>query len=123
MNATINKTFLFVFQHAPHATLQAKEGLDFAFSCAAFDQKVDVLFIHDGVYQLLNNQNTKSIQSKNHSASIDALSLYGIENCFYQQTSAGQRKVDSSQLKKNCKSLGDKECHDLLKTYDFVFNY
>lgn len=120
---SVKKSFLFIFQHAPHADLSIKEGLDFAFSCAAFEQKVDALFIEDGVYQLLNNQNTQSLKQKNHSASIDALGLYGIENCFYQQDCANQRNLKDSELNKQSKSVDAKKAAELLNQYDFVFNY
>ena len=117
------KSFLFIFQHAPHASLHAKEGFDFALSCAAFDQKVDVLFIRDGIYQLMRKQNTAGIQSKNHSATIDALALYGIENCFYEEDSANTRNIESNELNKACKPLNQKQCSDLISNYDFIFNY
>lgn len=123
MSASITKSFLFIFEHAPHASLHAKEGLDFAFSCAAFEQKVDVLFIHDGVYQLLNNQNTKGIELKNHSASIEALNLYGIENCYYQEECAQKRGIEIKDLNPISKALSHQQNAKLLKTYDFIFTY
>lgn len=123
MGATIKKSFLFIFQHAPHANLSLKEGLDFAFSCAAFDQTVDVFFTQDGIYQLLNNQNTEALQLKNHSASIDALTLYGIENCFYQEDCAEKRNIDAEQINDFGKALNHEQSAELLKNYDYIFTY
>lgn len=123
MGATIRKSFLFIFQQAPHANLAAKEGLDFAFSCAAFDQSVDVFFMQDGVYQLLKNQTTEALQQKNHSASIDALTLYGIDNCFYQEDCAQKRDIDAEQINDLAKALTHEQSAELLKNYDYIFTY
>jgi tRNA 2-thiouridine synthesizing protein C len=123
VNAALKKTFLFVFQHAPHENLHAKEGLDFAFSCAAFDQQVDVLFVEDGVYHLLKNQNTEAIKQKNHSASIDALSLFGIEHCFYSKTCTNKRNINKQQLLEGSQALETEQYTQLLNNYDMVFTY
>ena len=123
MDTPVKKSFLFIFQQAPHESLNAKEGLDFALSCAAFDQKIDVLFTQDGVYQLIKNQSTESIHCKNHSSTIDALSLYGIENCFYQEACANKRNLEEQDLKADCQALNQAESSKLLQNYDFIFNY
>lgn len=120
------KRFLFVLQHAPHAhgaALKNKEALDFALACAAFEQKVSVLFINDGVFQLVNNQNTKNIQSKNHSASIAALGLYGVEHCFYDAHSAGLRGLGAEKLLADAKAINAQEIKRCITEHDFVFHY
>ena len=91
------KSFLFIFSQAPHSNLSAKEGMDFAFSCAAFEQDVDALFIDDGIFQLLKHQDTKALQVKNHSAGIEAFSLYGINHCYYDANSLSIKPVPSAR--------------------------
>ncbi len=117
------KSFLFFLQQPPHASLKNKEALDFALSCAAFEQKVSVIFIDDGVYQLIKNQNTKNIHSKNHSASIAALALYGIEHCYYDGESAQSRKLSTEKLIADTQTITQDHIKHLIAEHDFVFYY
>ncbi len=115
-------SFLFIFNHAPHASLDAKEGMDFAFSCAAFEQKTDVLFRGNGIYQLLKQQDTSALNIKNHSQGIAAFGLYGIEHCYYETASLDALQLDASYLLEQAEALqGD--LHELLQHYDYVLNY
>jgi len=119
------KRFLFILRQAPHATLKNKEALDFALACAAFEQQVSLLFIDDGVYQLAQGQDTNRIQSKNHSAALAALHLYGIEHSFYHLESAQHRQLnlETRCLIENCRAVDDTVISQHIADHDFVFHY
>lgn len=116
------KSFLFIFKHPPHSNLSAKEGMDFAFSCAAFDQDVDALFIDDGVFQLIKNQQTTQLELKNHSLGIEAFSLYGINHCYYDESSFSQRHLQPEQMIGECAPCPEQFFNDL-SHYDFIYSY
>ena len=116
------KKFLFIFKEAPHSSLQTKEGLDFAFSCAAFEQKVDLLFCDDGIFQLLKNQNTEMLGIKNHSLSIEAAKLYGIENCYFEEKNLHANNLDKDKLFEDAE-ITPENFWQTLKDYDFILNY
>jgi tRNA 2-thiouridine synthesizing protein C len=116
------KSFLFIFKQAPHLNLNAKEGMDFAFSCAAFEQQVDALFVEDGVYQLVKNQDTNEAERKNHSLGIEAFSLYGISHCYVHEKSLNSRKLEKSDLIKDCELSSDNFTQQL-NSYDYIFSY
>lgn len=116
------KSFLFIFANSPHSNLNAKEGMDFAFSCAAFEQDVDALFINDGIFQLIKNQNTKALQLKNHSAGIEAFSLYGINHCYYDAASLSRLQLQASDLIEES-SPCPKDFSEKLSQYDFIYRY
>ena len=59
---SIKKRFMIVNHRPPHGTLHAWESLDLTLTAAAFEQEVSVVFLDDGVYQLLAKQDTRQIE-------------------------------------------------------------
>ena len=55
------KKFLYVNRKAPHGSIYALESLEVVLIGAAFEQDVTLAFIDDGVYQLLQKQDTSAI--------------------------------------------------------------
>ncbi len=117
------QSMVFIFEHPPHSSLSAKEGLDFALASCAFEQDVSVIFMGDGIFQLINGQNTETLNLKNHSLGIDALSLYGIEKCFYADTDREHRQVSVNELSSAAAPLNEGAIEEYIKTADQVFIY
>jgi len=74
-----SKKFLYVNRKAPHGTIYAQESLEVVLIAAAFEQDVALAFIDDGVYQLMQNQDTSSLGSKNFTPTYRALGDYDVE--------------------------------------------
>lgn len=90
------KSILYVNRRAPSSSGLAREALDAALASAVFEQQLSILWMDDGVFQLLNNsaQQSASDLQKN----LKALGLYGIEQLYVHQPSLTQRGIDKSQL-------------------------
>ena len=118
-----SKSFLFIFRQGPHHRLSTKEGLDFSLAATAFGQTVSILFVDDGVFQLLNNQNCTALDMKNHSKALEALPLYGIDSIYRSKDDINNRGLSSEDLI----NLGDEvdaaQITHLIAQHDFVFNY
>ena len=54
----IIKKFMFLNRKAPYGTVYALEGLEVVLISAAFDQDVSLVFIDDGVFQLMKGIRT-----------------------------------------------------------------
>ena len=54
------KKVMFVNRKAPYGTIYALESLEVVLITATFDQDVSLVFLDDGVYELLKGQNTKA---------------------------------------------------------------
>jgi len=93
--ATIKK-FLYVNRKAPHGSIFALESLEVVLIGAAFDQDVSLAFIDDGVYQLMQNQDTSGIGVKNFSATYKALGDYEVNKIYVEQESLelGGKRLD-----------------------------
>ena len=89
---------LILQRHAPYGSSIAREGLDFILTSAAYDQNLTVLFLGDGVFQLLKNQDTKTISLKNHASALEVLPLYDVENLFAVEEDLTERNIDRLQL-------------------------
>ena len=93
-----NKHILLVFRKAPYGNSLAREALDIALAMAAFDQKLTVVFIGDGVWQLLKNQNSELLLTKNHGKVCSALALYDINDIHVEAESMQQKNLCASDL-------------------------
>jgi len=93
----LGKSILAICRHAPYGNALAREGLEAVLACAAMDQIPEVLFINDGVFQLLE-QNPEGIGEKNLRRNLQALPMFGVETLYVCQRSLETRGVDPDRL-------------------------
>lgn len=92
------KKFMFVNRKAPYGTIYALESLEVVLITATFDQDVSLVFIDDGVYELVKGQQTRDIGMKNFSPSYRALDGYDVEKLYVDQASLAQRGLTEKDL-------------------------
>ena len=93
-----DKDILLVFRHAPYGNALAREGLEAALACGAMGAKTSVLYINEGVWQLLESQNSSSIDCKNQAAMASALPLYDVDTIWVDEDSLKQRNLTSADI-------------------------
>lgn len=79
--------YLFVIDRAPYGDWSGREALDMAFSAAAFEQPVALLFTDAGVQWLRDQQQPAAIQQKTVSRNLSAAALFGVEALYADQAS------------------------------------
>jgi len=92
------KKFLYVNRKAPHGSIYALESLEVVLIGAAFEQDVTLAFIDDGIYQLLQNQDTAGIGVKNFSPTFKALGDYDVSKIYVERESLEQRGLSQADL-------------------------
>ena len=92
-----SKSILALCRHAPYGNALAREGLEAVLACAAMDQIPEVLFINDGVFQLLE-QNPEAIGEKNLRRNLQALPMFGVETLHICKKSLEDRGVTPEQI-------------------------
>jgi tRNA 2-thiouridine synthesizing protein C len=92
------KKFLYVNRKAPHGTIYAHEALEVVLIGAAFEQDVTLAFIDDGVYQLLQNQDTGAIGTKNFAPTYRALGDYDVNQIYVERESLEKRGLSTDDL-------------------------
>jgi len=116
------QTFTFISRAAPYGSNRAQLCLDVAFAAAVFEQKVSYLFMDDGVYQLLSDQNAEDINSKTLGRALETLDLYGIENVYVLETDLQRRNLRLEDLLTPAEVLTSEQAATLLAESDRVIN-
>ena len=117
------KKFMFVNRKAPYGTIYALESLEVVLITATFDQDVSLVFIDDGVYELVKGQQTKGIGIKNFSPSYRALEGYDIEKLYVDQASLDQRGLSESDLLVPVEVLDDQQMGELMAQQDVILSF
>lgn len=97
-----------------------RESLDLALIFAAFDQQVSVIFVDDGVYQLLDNQQPELLENKDFLATMKVFELYDIERVVVSRDDMACRGVADSALSMDVAPLSNQQIAQLLTTFDHV---
>ncbi len=92
------KKFMYVNRRAPHGTIYAQESLEVVLIGAAFDQDVSIVFMDDGVFQILKGQDTGAIGTKNFSKTFRALEMYDVEKLYVEKESMEARGITEDDL-------------------------
>ena len=89
---------MFIQRRAPHGTNYAHEGLEAALMSAAFEQDVALVFMDDGVFQLIAGQDTAALGVKNFTAAFGALGDYEVHKVLVEKESLLARGLTAGQL-------------------------
>ena len=92
------KTFLYINRKAPYGTIYALESLEVVLIGAAFEQDVSLAFIDDGVYQLIDNQDTAGIGVKNFSKTYRALGDFEVKKLYVEKEALAERGLTVENL-------------------------
>jgi tRNA 2-thiouridine synthesizing protein C len=117
------KKVMFVNRKAPYGTIYALESLEVVLITATFDQDVSLVFLDDGVYELLKGQNTKAIGIKNFSPTYRALDGYDVEKLYVERESLEARGLSEDQLLVDVEVLNSAEMGELMAQQDVVLSF
>jgi len=117
------KKFMFVNRKAPYGTIYALESLEVVLITATFDQDVSLVFVDDGVYELVKGQQTKDIGIKNFSPSYRALDGYDVEKLYVDKQSLEQRGLTESDLLVPVEVLDAKAMGELMAEQDVILSF
>ena len=117
------KKFMFVNRRPPYGSIYALESLEVVLITATFDQDVSLVFIDDGVYELVKGQNTKAIGIKNHSPTYRALDGYDVEKLYVERESIQARGLTEADLLVDVEVLSSAEVADLMAEQDVVLTF
>ena len=111
---------LLISRQSPYGGSYAREALDIALSAAAFEVEVGLLFMDDGVFQLLGEQDTGASGSKNLEAVLGALGLYDIQRLWVEETALQARKLSVDALSLAAKPCDEAAIRRLVAEHDRV---
>ncbi|WP_261841006.1 sulfurtransferase complex subunit TusC [Aliamphritea ceti] len=119
----IKKSFLLINRQAPYGCSAARDALDVALTASVFEQDISLLFLADGVFQLLKDHQPQGIKQKNLSANLAALPMYDIDQIFVSATALQQRGLNKDQLSLPAEILDDQQIAALISRHDQVMSF
>ncbi|MBN8507778.1 MAG: sulfurtransferase complex subunit TusC [Burkholderiales bacterium] len=117
------KKFMFVNRKPPYGTIYALESLEVVLIAATFDQDVSLVFVDDGVYELVKGQDTKGTGIKNHSKTYRALDGYDVEKLYVDRESLEARGLTEGDLIVDVEVLSTTAMADLMAEQDVVLSF
>lgn len=116
------KRFMYINRRAPYGTIFALECLEVVLISAAFEQRVSLAFLDDGIYQLKKNQDTTAIGIKNFSNTYRALDDYDVENIYVEKESLDARGLCAEDLIIPVKVVSTQELRDIMAEQDVLIS-
>jgi len=119
---------LFLIRSRPFGHLSGLEALEAVLATSVFDQQITLLYMDEGVYQLLDRQDAGPSDHSSVSKTIAALHLYDVNRIFVCTRSLAERGLTSSDLLKVdgrslFKSLNTEEIRNLVDEQDRVLGF
>ncbi|UAW96876.1 sulfurtransferase complex subunit TusC [Halopseudomonas nanhaiensis] len=111
---------LLIITRQPPARAAAREALDVALAAAAFGVPTGILFMDDGVLQLLKGQDAHQLSIKSLSANLQALPMFGVEDIMVCRHSLGERGIASNECLLDARGVSPSDISLLLQNYDQV---
>ena len=115
------KSYLFVLRKPAHSGAYVQEMLDSILTTAAFDQKVSILFLDDGVFQLKSGQHPEKAGMKDTEAIFNALEIYDVEDLYAEVESLQERGLKPGNLCLPVQEFYRRDIAGLMKRFDVVF--
>lgn len=93
-----DQSYLLLMRTSPYSGHRPRAALDIALTAAAFEERVTVVFVDEGVLQLQTGQDTKASGMKNIGQMIPALHLYDVESLLVHSASAEKHGIQINLL-------------------------
>ena len=115
--------FCVISTKAPFHGQSAREALDVVLVSATYEIPVNLLLMGDGVYQLINGQEGRLIQSKDVASMLLVLPMYEVETIYADAASLQQRQIDLKTLPSHVTVLSEAELPSFLQQHSRVFSF
>ena len=117
------KKILFILKSPPYASTSAQEGLETILAASVFEQDITVLFMGDGVLQLLKSQQGNTIQRKNIASLLEAFPVYDIEKVYFFNDHQHNDHLINQEYLLAAKEVSSEIVTQLLSRHDVVLTY
>ncbi len=117
------KSVLLVNRHPPYGSNMGRDALDVALTCGIFDLPVSLLFLGDGLYQLLESQTPAGIEQKSLQSLLSALPMYDINQLYVCAEELAERGLNCDQLFAEVKVIKATQLPALFQQHTTVLSF
>ncbi len=114
---------LIIVRHTPYGSSLAQVALDVALACAAFEQKIRLLFMGEGVLQLTQEQQPREIGARSIARQLASLPLYDIDQVFVDQNAASFYRLDLPSSPLKLAMVDAQGIHKLMTQHDHLLSF
>jgi tRNA 2-thiouridine synthesizing protein C len=114
------RSMLIITRQSPWSGPSAREVLDIVLAGGAFELPLGLLFLDDGVFQLVSAQQAAQLEQKDLTANLQALPMFGIESLYAAKRSLSERGLSDATLALPVELLDDADLGALINRYDRV---
>lgn len=114
---------LLVFRQPPYSNSLSRSGLDTALAAGAFEQPVTLLFLSDGILQLLPQQDSTGIGKRNHGKVLASLPLYDIETLWVDAGALSDCGYAINDLPEGARLADRVVIRDMLAQHDHILTF
>jgi tRNA 2-thiouridine synthesizing protein C len=110
----MNTRVAVLMRKAPYGTVYTAEGLRSLMGIAVFEADIDVVFIDDGVYALVKNQNPAKLDMKPLGNAFPGLTEFGVTRYWVHDVSLSERGLCAGDLVMDVKIATGPQIADVL---------
>ena len=123
MTSLKTKSLLVIVRHTPYGSSLARSAIEIALVSGTFDQRVGVLFMGNGVLQLLPEQDSVALGVRNIAKLIASFPLYDVNNIYVDEAALKQHGLQENELSLQSEFLNQSAMRDLLQRYDHIVGF
>ena len=117
------KRFLYLMRRPPHGSIFAQEGLETVLIGAAFEQRVSLLFLDDGVFVLKRGQAPEGAGLKDFARGFRALPDYDVEHVYVEDRSLSERGLSPDDLIMDVETVSPERAAGIIDAHDVVLSF
>ena len=117
------RSIAFLTRRAPHGSIFAQEALEVVLLGAAFEQRVRLVFMDDGVFQIKRGQDTVALGVKNFARAFPALQMYELERIVVERESMRERGLGVDDLLIDVEVLDKQQIAHILDDSDVLMGF
>lgn len=123
MSAASNRSLLLLIRRPPYGSSLARAAIDLALAAAVFEQPVSLLFVGDGVLQLVAGQDPRQQGLRNLEKLLSSLPLYDVEQVYVDAEAAARYQLDLAAAPLQVTALDPPAMAALLTSHDHLLGF
>jgi tRNA 2-thiouridine synthesizing protein C len=116
------RKILVIVRRPPYAGALAYESLEAVLVAGVFELQVAVVFIDDGVFQLLRGQNGVALGARNVGHGLRALDTYDVKALYVDEASLRARSLEVDDLEVRATPIDVAAIRAMIATHDVVLS-
>ena len=119
----MGNTVSVLMRRAPYGTVYAAEGLRSLLGIGVFELDVSVVFVDDGVYVLVDNQDPAGLDMKPLDQAFSSLPEFGVDKFYVHSDSLRERGLTPADLVIDAELVDDAGVARLLESSRIVLPF